>query len=152
MTWVDSENLMVFTGDRRSFICRLDQGTVQQFFEDSTWAAPIEGGKYLCYQDFHKGKRGICFVQLHARGKAVGKETRILTSAYGVSADLRTWIYMKRPGEFWRTTLPGGNEERIGAAPPLAGWDTRINNKGTKIIYRVDNVTLKLVLLENLFE
>jgi dipeptidyl aminopeptidase/acylaminoacyl peptidase len=158
ISWIDSQNFVVFNGEMKTFVCSVLGGEPKQlFFEDSTWAEPILGGKYMVYQDFRKGREGRWIAPVDPQGKLSGKPTRFLSAVTAFrSPDSRIWIYEKHPGEVWRITLPGGKEERWGKLPPLLKlrqfMRVILSDDGKRLAYMTHGVTLKLVLLENVFE
>jgi Tol biopolymer transport system component len=153
--WIDSQNFVVNNGDLKTYVCSVSRAEPKQLFEDSTWATPILGGKYVVYQDYRNGREGRWIVPLDWRGKATGQAIKFLSSeALAVSSpDSRIWIYEKHPGQLWKITLPERKEELAGRLPPVAKlYSVRFSNDGKRLAYLVDRVTLKLVLLENVFE
>jgi hypothetical protein len=156
--WIDSERFVVFGGNAKTFLCSVEGGEPIPFFDDSTWARPISGGKYVIYADFRKGREGRWIVPVDRDGKRSGEAKKFLaeptffTTAIA-SPDGCTWIYEKHPGQWWKLTLPSRREERLGMRPPLAyPFFDELSNDGKRIAYLIDRVTMKLVLLENVFE
>ena len=156
--WVDSEKFVVFGGNARTFLCAVEGGEPIPFFDDSTWARPISGGEYIIYEDFRKGREGRWIVTVDRDGKRSGEAKKLLAAPTFFTTEIPspdgcTWIYEKYPGQWWKLTLPSRREERLEMRPPLAyPFYDRLSNDGKRIAYLIDRVTMKLVLLENVFE
>ncbi len=155
--WIEPERFVVYSSSRKSFLCSVRGGEPTPFFEDSTWARPILGGKQMVYRDFRNGREGQWIVALNQDGKATGGATRFLSPEANAesipSADGCTWVYQKHPGQWWKMTLPTRKEERVSKRPPLAFYFfDMLGGDGTRLAYLIDRVTMKLMLLENVFE
>jgi hypothetical protein len=153
-SWIDHERLAVLSVDLKTFIYSTDGSAPRPFFEDSTYARPILKGLYVFYRDFRKGHEGFWIAGLTSQGQPEGKPRKLPfeispTSGWG-SPDGRIWLYEKKPGELWRLTLPDWREEYV--CPTGLIRFPFVSLDGKRFAYLVHNCTMKLTLIENLFE
>jgi dipeptidyl aminopeptidase/acylaminoacyl peptidase len=154
--WLDPQHLvLVVPSPYKTMIASAETGEVKPFFEDSTIAFPLSGGKFVFYRDLRRGREGRWVVEVNASFVPKGTPRKILGPGDALISPRSDFlIYQKSPGELLRVSLLSGKEERIpnsfpgfsfGAAPSL--------NPDTKeIIYAQIRSQGKLVMIENLFK
>jgi Tol biopolymer transport system component/predicted Ser/Thr protein kinase len=160
LNWVDEKTFLL--GDPsapRTWLCSIDGGEPRKFFEDSTYARPLQGGKYIGYYDMRHGREGawVC--------AATGAEDPRLPSPMRLPSSIaedrfdrdgRFFYYVKTAGELRRVSIPSGKEETIRTAfpglgtSPFSSFD--ISYDGKEIVYTDARINGKLVMIENPFK
>jgi hypothetical protein len=154
LAWIDTANFVFLSTDAKTLLHSLQDGTQKQVFEDSTFSVPILGGRYLVYRDLRMGQRGWFLAKLSHEGSKAGRPRNfLLTRRTSYSSDYRFWLYEKNPGEIWRITLPGCEEEYVGPMKDLGPLPfVQLSPDGQKIAYIRHNTTMRLTLIEDLFD
>jgi len=156
--WLNSDSVLLDNGGK-TWIASLATGQVSQFFEDSTNAVPVPGGKYVAYVDNHKSIGGFWTVEVDASFKRKGTARRLddRKDGYTLITILRSldFVIFKKPGgkllKVWLTT---GKEEPIPVTfsnIDNGGW-FRLNPGTNEFIYQINRTKGKLVMIENLFQ
>jgi Tol biopolymer transport system component/predicted Ser/Thr protein kinase len=150
--WVSSTEFVLFTRTK-SFLTSVDGTEFNQFYEDSTSARPILGGKYILFRDLHQGEGGWWLVSsVGLKGSPGAKPKKIHSGAlrYFLAPDGKSLFYARSRTDLWRISLPDGKEEHLrgpfpsGFSSPSASYD------GKEMVYVDSRVSAKLVMIENL--
>jgi Tol biopolymer transport system component len=137
----------------------IDGGEPRRFFEDSTLAFSLQGGKYIGYYDNRSGREGMWISAAPGvRDPSLPLPRKLaysgLTGTFDKSGKFLYWV--KNAGEFRRISIPSGREEIIrGVFPGLnPSWDCffDISYDGKEIVYTDARVNSKLVMIENVFK
>lgn len=154
--WPNPQHLLVVVPSRPgTMIASVETGELKPFFEDSTTAFPVSGGKHVCYRDLRRGREGRWVVEVNASFVPKGTPRKILGPVEAVfSPRLDFLIYQKPSGELWKVSLPGGKQERIVNSFPgfTFGGTPSVNPDTEEIIYAKVRSQGKLVMIENLFK
>jgi len=159
MRWVDEKTFVSASFDPPvPWLCSIEGGEPKKFFEDSTYAIPLQGGKYLGYYDGRAGLVGfwICAAPGTKDPDLPSPKKLAPLFAYGEfdkSGEFYYWI--KNTGELRRISLPSGKEEVIrGVFPgltPVNSWFD-ISYDGKEIVYTDARANCKLVMIEKVFK
>jgi eukaryotic-like serine/threonine-protein kinase len=161
MRWVD-QNTFVSWGlfdSPASWLCAIEGGEPKRFFEDSTYAIPLQGGKYIGYRDDRAGREGlwVCAVPgVKDPDLLSPKKLALPLFAFGEFDKNGTFYYwVKNAGELRRISIPSGKEEIVrGVFPGLtAGYSWYdISYDGKEIVYTDARPNCKLVMIEKVFK
>jgi hypothetical protein len=156
--WANADEIVTWTASK-SWIVSVQSGEKKQLYEDSTYALPIMGGKYILYQDLRHGKEGIWLVELKS---SPAKTRRLLPgnlvlpyyrSILSVSYNQfrNEFVYRTRNQELWKMHLPDGRKEKIQASfrDRLSTWT--FQGSGNEIVFVDSHRRGRLVLIDNLF-
>ncbi|MBI3005650.1 MAG: serine/threonine-protein kinase [Ignavibacteriales bacterium] len=157
--WQDPQTLIVWrpTGSWRY---HLSGSPAEQVHLDSTWAAPVAGGRLLFY-DLRKGKQGIWIVHSTDAAKAEPRKilepppvVTIYSFPYSLAADRKSFLYVPEKGTVWRVSLPDGRHQPVRGK--YDGVDRAsfisLSHDGKEVVY-LDRYTLtKLVMVEDVFQ
>jgi hypothetical protein len=153
--WLDTRRFVAFSDSRATVLCSVDGGPPEPYYQDSTWTEPFLAVKQALSLDSRAGHQGMWRVPLDAKGNPAGAAVKIPwidRRRIIASPDGRRLIFANDSGEWWKVVLPSGTEERIANRPPLANaFYGKFGNDG-RLAYLVDRVTLKLILLEDVFQ
>jgi hypothetical protein len=155
--WLNADSLMLWKA-RRTWLASITTGQVIQFFEDSTWAYPVPGGKFVEYYDAHKSTIGDWIVEVDGSIKRKGAARRLDNRKDGYTwwADSPSrdfMIYRKTGGKLLKLWLASGKEEQI------PGTFSNIDNafslspspRTNEFIYDVLRTKGRLLMIENVF-
>jgi Tol biopolymer transport system component/predicted Ser/Thr protein kinase len=158
MRWVDEKTFVSWDYPFGSWLCGIDGGTPQKFFEDSTGAIPLQGGKYIGYYDGRAGREGmwIC-AAAGVKDPVLPSPKKLLSGAVWGEFDKsgRFLYFIKNTGELRRISIPSGKEEVVrGVFPGLnfTGSWLDISYDGKEIVYTDARANSKLVMIENAFK
>jgi hypothetical protein len=157
--WLDADSLMLLEGGR-TWVASIRTGQVNQFFEDSTHAWPVLGGKFVAYHDTHKSTEGGWWVvEVDGSFKRKGPARRLDNRKDGYTpwevSPLRDFVICRKTGgKLMKIWLASGKEE------PIPGTFSNIDNAGSislnpgtnEFIYDVHRTKGRLVMIENLFK
>jgi Tol biopolymer transport system component/predicted Ser/Thr protein kinase len=159
MRWVDGTTFITWeTPSAESWLCGIDGREAKKFFEDSTWAIPLQGGKYVGYADTRAGREGlwICAAPgVKDPGLPSPKKIAPLVVSGEFDKNGRYFYFVKNAGELRRISIPSGKEEIIhGVFPGLnfSGSWFDISFDGKEIVYTDARPNCKLVMIENAFK
>jgi serine/threonine protein kinase/Tol biopolymer transport system component len=156
--WLNADSLLL-GGNGKTRIASLVTGEVKQFFEDSTNAFPVPGGKYVAYFDNHRSIGGYWIVEVDASFKRMGAARRLDDRKDGY-----TLMVVSRSRDFMIFKKPGGNLLKVwlttGKEEPIPGNISNLDNAGNfslnpetnELIYQIHRSKGKLVMIENLFK
>jgi Tol biopolymer transport system component/predicted Ser/Thr protein kinase len=157
--WIDNRTFISFAIEQpASWLCSIEGGEPTRFFEDSTHAIPLQGGKYIGYQDGRAGREGIWVCAAPGvKDPNLLSPKRIATfTTYGEFDKTGTFFYLvKNAGELRRISIPSGREEVIsGVFPGLnySGSWFDISYDGKEIVYTDARRSCKLVMIEKVFK
>ncbi len=154
--WMNQQNLLLLVpSPPRTLMASVETGEIKQFFQDSTSAFPVSGGKYVCYRDLRRGREGRWVVEVNASFEQKGTPRKILGPVDAlISPRADCLVYQKSPGELWSVSLPSGKEKKIpGSFPGFTfGGNSSLNPDTKEIIYTKVRSQGKLVMIENLFK
>ena len=157
--WISQDEVVTWTSVK-SWIVSVRTGERKQFFEDSTNAFPVMGGKYILYKDSRNGRKGVWIVD----SKSVSSKARRLLP--GKLIDPFYWfipsmsynqlrnelVYLTTNHELWKIHVPDGKKEKIqssfGGIFSIGAFQSRWN----EIVYADSRSHGRLVLIENLFK
>jgi Tol biopolymer transport system component len=163
MIWIDEKTFVSFRFRNSSncyWLNSIEDGESRKIFEDSTYAIPLKGGKYICYYDLRSGRQGLWVCtgpgvkdpQLPARKKLAEGSLNCELDKKGIFA-----YYVKNAGELRRIAIPSGKEEVIrgifpGLNPDFEHSTFDISYDGKDIVYTDQRYNSKLVMIENPFK
>lgn len=157
-SWLNADSL-VLAGGGKTRIASLGTGQVSQFFEDSTAAYPVPGGKYVVYVDNHKSIGGVWIVEVDASLRRKGTARRLDDRKDGFakvtpSQSLDFVIFRKPGGKLLKLWLNTGKEEPITATFPNIdnAVNFALNSETKEFTYQLNRSKGKLVMIENLFK
>jgi serine/threonine protein kinase len=159
LRWIDERTFLSFDNNKMcTWLNSIEGGEPRQFYKDSTWAVPLQGGRYICYTDmrFSKQESWIC--------SAAGMKDPVIPfpkpfnpgGYYGEFDKSGKYFYWaNNTGELRRTSIPSGKEEIIrgvfpGLTSSLSWFD--ISYDGKEIAYTDARINNKLVMIENPFK
>ena len=163
--WFDEHTVAWFTPKQsKTWMSSIEKPNPQQFYVDSTYATPIQGGKYVLFRDYHRGHEGWWVDMTPAVTKAGGRNTKRILDAKEVSIapDGRFLLYRTGRGELEKVSLPGGIIQHLPFRTPgnrptsIAGISGSegigvITRDGKELAYVEYVTTGKVVLVENPF-
>jgi len=157
--WINDDTLVLYR-DGKTFLTPVDGGTPVPIFEDSLYAVPIPGGKYVAYIDQHtSAKRDWWVVSVDASFNRTGTARKIggggdVVSGPILSPSADFVLFMKKGGKLLKVSLPDLKEETIpGTFPNIASfWDVSVNPGTQEFIFYVNRTQDKLVMIEHPFK
>jgi hypothetical protein len=161
MRWIDQKTFIswAFYDRPGSWLCSIEGGEPQKFFEDSTYAIPLQNGKYIGYGDMRSGREGQWICSAPGVQDPNLSSPRILVPTlleFGQFDKSGTFYYtVKNADELRRISIPSGTEEIIGGvfpglSPLYSWWD--ISYDGKEIVYTDARPNCKLVMIEKVFK
>jgi serine/threonine protein kinase len=143
-----------------NWLTSIDGGESKKISNDSSWAIPLQGGKYIGYYSRQLKPEGIWI------RAAAGVQDPDLPSPklmapfppyYGKFDNSGKYFYLvKNEGELRRISIPSGKEEIIpGRFPGLGSSifaDFEVSYDDKEIVYTDARGNSKLVMIENLFK
>jgi len=160
MRWVDDRTFISSGFDPAiAWLCSIERGEPKQFFEDSTYAIPLQGGRYVGYYDTRAGRKGlwICVTPgtQDPRLPSPRKLGPPLLAGGEFDKSGEFYYYVKNAGELRRILISSGREEIVrGVFPgltPLNSWFD-ISYDGKEIVYTDARTNSKLVMIEKVFK
>jgi len=158
MRWVDERTFISMDYLTGSWLCSIEGGEPKKFFEDSTGAIPLQGGKYIGYYDSRAGREGLWVCAAPGlKDPSLSSPRKLASSVVSGEFDKsgKFFYLVKNTGELRRISIPSGKEEIIrGVFPGLnfTGSWFDISCDGKEIVYTDARVNCKLVMIENLFK
>jgi len=160
MRWVDDSNFISWGfGPAISWLSSMEGGEPKQFFEDSTYAIPLQGGRYVGYYDDRAGRKGVWICATPGTKDPRLRSPRKLgppllaTGEFDKSGEF--YYFVKNAGELRRISIPSGKEEIIGGLFPgltaIGSWFD-ISYDGREIVYTDARENSKLVMIEKVFK
>ena len=155
--WIDEKTFVSFVKSRMSsWIYCIEGGKPQKFFEDSTTAMPLQGGKYVCYGDYRPDRRGPWIsAASDVKDPWLPSPKQLPSWVGGFDKSGKFGYGVKNAGELRRISIPSGKEEVIrGAFPGLNSTISLfdISYDGKEIVYTDARVSSKLIIIENPFK
>jgi len=157
--WLNADSVMV-TNAGKSWLAVVSTGQVNQFFEDSTAAYPVRGGKSVLYYDYHQATRGVWIVDVDRMFKRTGTARRLNVDdrkdgyTYWTLSPSRDFVMLRKPGgKLLKIWLSSGKEELIpGTFSNIDDAENVSLSPGTnEFIYDVRRTKGRLVMIENMF-
>ena len=158
MRWIDETTFISWDFAFNTWLCSIEGGELKKFFEDSTYAIPLQSGKYVGYYDHRSGREGVWV------SAAPGVKDPSLPSprklaprvVYGEFDKSGEFYYcVKNAGELRRISIPSGKEEIIRGVFPGLNFSNSwfdVSYDGKEIVYTDARVNSKLVMIENVFK
>jgi dipeptidyl aminopeptidase/acylaminoacyl peptidase len=150
--WIDDSTMIVLDLKHlSSWKVPIAGGEGVQMFQDSTYAFPIDNGKYIPYSDAHYAHHGFWLYD------EASKTSRLLHS-YGTPTIVLPKVgfgyYMKADGSIWKVYLPGGREEKLtGTLPGIKNaLSVAFSADGKNIAFINTHSNGRLVMIDNLFK
>jgi serine/threonine protein kinase/WD40 repeat protein len=157
LRWIDNENLLVFRG-MKTWWHSTKGGEPVQYYRDSTFAVPIDGGRRIFYEDLRKGREGYWIVSADSARQEMNTPRRTSLPnkdlvCLSFSPDMRWAIYQTSDSRnIWRLRLlPRETREMLGIAP-LGLMMRDVSWGRNEILWVKWNIRTKLALVEDLFE
>jgi hypothetical protein len=155
--WLNSNTLVIRRGIRY-WELNVHSGEQKPIFEDSTFAVPVMGGKYICYSDHRSNHRGIWLIQNSSGLWRV--QPKLLA---GLEEERANSIFTAREtsillsddsGVMQKVLFPTGTREQIRGTFPAVKRDSYINVSydEKEMVYEQILSDSKLVMIENLFK
>jgi Tol biopolymer transport system component len=157
--WIDEKRFLAWDfGITCNRLHSIDGGEPTKFFEDSTDAYPLQGGKYIGYWDSHYGREGfwVCAAP-GAKDARLPSPKRIIQPMLFAELDKsgEYIYYVENTGELQRISIPSGRKEIIrGVFPGLTAWNSwfDISYDGKEIVYTDGRPNCKLIMIEKPFK
>ena len=163
--WVDEKTFISIRDDdstQSTWINNIEGGEPRKFFEDSTLAYPLQGGKYVGYGDGRSGRQGYWISAAPGMKDPVlpypKKMLDFQTAEYGeFDKSGKFFYYVKNASELRRISIPSGKEEIIrrvfpGLNPSFYHSSFDISYDGKEIVYTDSRYNSKLIMIENVFK
>jgi Tol biopolymer transport system component/predicted Ser/Thr protein kinase len=156
--WIDDKRFLAWDFITTcNLLYSIEGGEPTRFFEDSTHAMPLQGGRYIGYWDIRSGREGfwVCAAP-GVRDSDLPSPKRIADLLWAELDKAGTYLYsVKSNGEFQRISIPSGKKETIrrvfpGLSLQYSWWD--ISYDGTEIVYTDARPNCKLIMIENVFK
>jgi serine/threonine protein kinase/Tol biopolymer transport system component len=153
LRWVNQNTLSWFS-ETRTWMSTVETPNPVQFFEDSTDARMIQGGKFVLYRDYRAGRLGwwLDTSPLEAKGS---KRTprKILEAVTAIIAPGGEFLlYSPEAHELHRVSLPDGKESQLPYRNPLDFEYNGLITQDGKAALTIESVSnSKLMLWENPF-
>jgi serine/threonine protein kinase len=157
--WMDEKRFVSYD-DRvhHTWLKSIDGGEPQRFYEDSTWAMPLQEGKYIGYFDERSGRQGWWVSAAPGvKDPSLPSPRQLLSSFNDGDFDKngKFFYWVKNAGELRRISIPSGKEEIIhgvfAGLTPFSSWFD-ISYDGKEIVYTDARINSKLVMIENVFK
>jgi serine/threonine protein kinase/Tol biopolymer transport system component len=155
--WLNPNTLIAFT-QTSGWLTYTDGSEQKRYFDDSTWALPILSGKYICYQDFRVGKKGLWIVSSdYMKDPSKSTPRKLLTEIKGnliADPNGEQILYVNDSGEVWRIEFPSGKQVRVrGSLQGLTFFSyPTLSYDGKELVYTDYQARSKLVMIENMFK
>jgi Tol biopolymer transport system component len=160
--WVNEKSFISFDyndSTQSTWLNRIDGGNPQKFFEDSTLAFPLQGGKYVGYYNFRSGRLGLWIgAAPGVKDSSLPSPKQLVSMVWGeFDKSGKFFYYVKNAGELRRISIPSGKEEIIrgvfpGLNPTFLHSTFDISYDGKEIVYTDARYNSKLVMIENPFK
>jgi len=159
MRWVDEKTFISWDYPTAgSWLCSIEGGEPEKFFEDSTSAIPLQGGKYIGYYDSRAGREGLWVCAAPGvKDPSLPSPKKLASIVVSGEFDKsgKFFYLVKNTGELRRISIPSGNEEIIRGVFPglnfIQSWFD-ISYDGKEIVYTDIHSNSKLVMIENVFK
>jgi len=158
--WIDEKTFTSYDyAAQGMWLNRIDGGESRKFYEDSTWAMSLQGGKYIGYYNLRSGLEGVWISAAPGvKDPALPSPRRLaysgLNGTFDKSGKFLYWV--KNAGELRRIPIPSGKEEIIQRTFPglNPSFDCfyDISYDGKEIVYTDSHTDSKLIMIENLFK
>jgi Tol biopolymer transport system component len=161
LCWIDDKTFIRYDYiTSRNWLTSIDGRESKQFYNDSSWAIPLQGGKYIGYYSSQLKPEGTWI------RAAAGIQDPDLPSPklmapfppyYGKFDQSGKYFYLiKNEGSLSRISIPSGDEEIIPESFPGLGSsifaDFEVSYDDKEIVYTDARLRSKLVMIENLFK
>lgn len=145
--WIGDSSL-IFWKFPNSWLLHVDGSPPQKYFEDSTFAFPVD--KFILFFDNHAGKQGFFKVKKgDASDKAVKISENINSAVHDVAGKK---VYMiNSSNELVRLDVVTLKVEKIKGVP-LGSYSSSIRPDEKEMVYSDRQTRSKLVIIENLFK
>jgi len=157
--WIDP-NTLLFRRGAQCWELNLASGVQKPSLEDSTFAVPVMGGKYLCYSDSRALTKGLWITPSqilpsfsHVRPKLLMSPEELGVFNILTAQETSVLLYDDR-GTVQKVFFPTGMRERIhGTFPGLNknSW-VSVSYDGKEMVYVQNRLDSKLVMIENVFK
>ncbi len=157
--WIDEKRFLAWdSGITCNRLHSIDGGEPTKFFEDSTAAFPLQGGKYIGYWNSRSGQEGfwVCAAPGTKDARLPAPKRIIHPMLFAELDKSGEYIYyVENSGELQRVSIPSGRKEVIrGVFPGLTAWRSwfDISYDGKEIVYTDASPNCKLIMIENAFK
>ncbi len=122
-----------------------------RLLEDSTYACPLDGGKFTAFYDLRKGRNGLWVTDDGSKG---ARRLTVEATAYIVLPSARFAYYLGSDRTIWKVHLPDGRREKVqGKLPGVASARSMsFSRDGKEIVFINGQSRGKLVMIDNLFK
>jgi Tol biopolymer transport system component len=160
--WIDPKTFISMDTDTtyRTWLNAIEGGQRRTFFEDSTFAIPLQGGKYIGYSDGRSASRGLWVSAAPGvNDPSLRSPKKLLESPvpYGeFDKSGRFYYFVRNAGELRRISIPSGKEEIVrgtfpGLNPTFYHSTLDISYDGREIVYTDARYDSKLIMIEHPF-
>jgi hypothetical protein len=153
LRWVNQNTLSWFS-EMRTWVSTIEYPKPVQFFEDSTDARMIKGGRFVLYRDHRVGRPGWWLEASPLEAKGSKRTPRkILEAVTAIIAPGGEFLlYSPKGRELHRVSLPDGKETRLPySSPDYLEHFGVITQDGKSVITLEQASNSKLMLWENPF-
>jgi hypothetical protein len=164
--WLNSDSLLLtnYNNNYQMQVASISEGTVTDFWKDSTYAFPLPGNKFVVYNDQHYNrKKGYYIVPVDESFKRTGTEKKIKLDKFKdqgydkvltISRSRDYMVFINSEHKLLRYWFVSGKEEPIPGSytnldPQMGSWSF---SNSDLFIYSVYRSKGKLVMIDNLFK
>jgi serine/threonine protein kinase len=156
--WIDDKRFLAWDFIATcNLLYGIEGGAPTKFFEDSTAAMPLQGGRYIGYWDMRSGREGfwVCSAP-GAKDSNLPSPKRLAGLLFAEIDKTGTFLYCtENTAELQRISIPSGKKEIIpGTFPGLSVTNSYmdISYDGKEIVYTDARPNCKLIMIEHPFK
>jgi eukaryotic-like serine/threonine-protein kinase len=153
--WLDNDDILVHA-KVGTYRISLSRGTIDRFFQDSTWAVPVLGGSQILYRDFREKTKGLWLTR--SGGASWQNAEMILPSndfveAWKIDRKRETLFFMKWSGEIWKMNLATKKNAHVASIKELMA-DFDVSEDLRTVLYTpwFSTGNPNFMVVENLFD
>jgi len=168
LRWVDTKHVQFGQLGSRNYVIPVDGSKGKPVYVDSTLAGPF--GKYLLYYDLRTATHGWWIGTMPSSDIAAmmssdspylvqtlaGPARRLKLEADPtkdwMSGGVGFLLHAREGSTLWKFDYMKNIDERVkGAFPGFGGFEFHVSQDGTELVYKVERIAGKLVVIENLY-
>ncbi len=152
LRWTGADTLSWFAA-MKTWVCPINDPHPVQFYEDSTRARTIQGGRYILYLDHRSGRQGW-WVDLApgtgANGELVNRR-RLPSTPLAIDHDGKWFYGSTQPGQLDRVSIPDWKSVTLPVKLSRTDGQYVISQDGRRLFCASQLIISKLMLWENPF-